>query len=95
MILPCGAIVGVCGVLVDFGVPAELSEPGVVVGVDFCEFALGEGDFAVVGEAVGVNGQVAFRLRGAEPIIHPGPLGRPLDVCAEIGVHQLSRLRRI
>ena len=41
-------------------VPSELWEPDVVFGVDLCELALCERDFAVVAEAVGVDEQVVF-----------------------------------
>ena len=51
---------GVCGVGVDFAVPAELGEPGEISRVDFCETALSERDFAVSAEAVGVDGQAGF-----------------------------------
>ena len=42
-------------------VPAELREPEVVFGVDFCEFSLGERDFAVVAELVFIDGQLVPR----------------------------------
>ena len=35
-----------------------MCQPDVVFGVDFGESGLGEGDFAIVSEAVGIDGQV-------------------------------------
>ena len=49
---------GVDCVFIYLAVPSELREPDVVLGVDFCEAALGKVDFAVVAEAVGIYRQV-------------------------------------
>lgn len=42
-------------------IPLELREPDVVFRVNLCEFALCEWDFAVVAEAVSIDGQGVFR----------------------------------
>ena len=59
-----GAYYGAGGVdcrFIYLAVPAELREPDIVFGVNLCELTFRKRDFAIIAEAVGVNGQVAFR----------------------------------
>ena len=52
---------GVCVHLVHLALPFELREPDVIFRIDLCEFALCQGDFAVIAEPVPVNGQAGPR----------------------------------